>query len=159
MKQVCQVIANGGKRIFDKQSKVPYVVNKRQWISYDDVDSVELKVCDTRWQLPCCLQIVLKLALNLLLHVCWEGGTETLCKTYWEIFCVLLGPHKKSIMPRKWHNQSLLWQVICNKIQTASQHSYRWRESHTALFLKGVNMPFCISSVCFTQSQLGYFCK
>lgn len=41
--EVCQVIANGGKRIFDKQSKVPYVVNKRQWISYDDVDSVELK--------------------------------------------------------------------------------------------------------------------
>ncbi|KAL1434592.1 hypothetical protein MTO96_011678 [Rhipicephalus appendiculatus] len=40
---VCQVIAEGGKRIFDKQSKVPYVVNKKHWISYDDIDSVEHK--------------------------------------------------------------------------------------------------------------------
>ncbi|KAL1434591.1 hypothetical protein MTO96_011678 [Rhipicephalus appendiculatus] len=41
--EVCQVIAEGGKRIFDKQSKVPYVVNKKHWISYDDIDSVEHK--------------------------------------------------------------------------------------------------------------------
>ncbi|KAL3180365.1 hypothetical protein MRX96_008931 [Rhipicephalus microplus] len=44
--EVCQVIADGGKRIFDKQSKVPYVVNKKHWISYDDINSVELKA---RW--------------------------------------------------------------------------------------------------------------
>ncbi|KAK8769481.1 hypothetical protein V5799_014055 [Amblyomma americanum] len=43
---VCKVISNGGKRIFDKQSKVPYVIDKKNWISYDDVSSVELKA---RW--------------------------------------------------------------------------------------------------------------
>uniref|UniRef100_G3MSZ2 GH18 domain-containing protein n=1 Tax=Amblyomma maculatum TaxID=34609 RepID=G3MSZ2_AMBMU len=44
--EVCKVISNGGKRIFDKQSKVPYVIDKNNWISYDDVTSVELKA---RW--------------------------------------------------------------------------------------------------------------
>lgn len=40
---VCQFLANGGKRVFDKQCKVPYAFNKKLWISYDDVESLELK--------------------------------------------------------------------------------------------------------------------
>lgn len=40
---VCQFLANGGKRVFDKQCKVPYAFDKKLWISYDDVESVEAK--------------------------------------------------------------------------------------------------------------------
>uniref|UniRef100_V5IDF6 Putative catalytically inactive chitinase-like lectins n=1 Tax=Ixodes ricinus TaxID=34613 RepID=V5IDF6_IXORI len=32
-----------GSVFFDKQCKVPYAFNKKLWISYDDVESLELK--------------------------------------------------------------------------------------------------------------------
>ena len=42
--QVCDIIANGGKRYWNDEQKVPYVVKDKQWIGYDDEASLKEKV-------------------------------------------------------------------------------------------------------------------
>ncbi|CAN7950975.1 unnamed protein product, partial [Ixodes pacificus] len=42
--QVCEVLRGGGTRHFDDESMVPYATNDRTWISYDDQESVAIKV-------------------------------------------------------------------------------------------------------------------
>jgi len=34
----------GGVRVFDNKAKVPYVYYKDQWVSYDDEESLTIKV-------------------------------------------------------------------------------------------------------------------
>ena len=41
---VCKFLAAGATRHFDLQSRVPYAYLQRNWISYDDEDSLEEKV-------------------------------------------------------------------------------------------------------------------
>lgn len=41
--QICEVVASGGKRTFDDQAKVPYVVKGNQWYGYDDAESIAAK--------------------------------------------------------------------------------------------------------------------
>ncbi|XP_064457940.1 chitinase-3-like protein 1 isoform X2 [Ornithodoros turicata] len=43
---VSQFIEKGAKRVFDKQSCVPYACDGKTWVSYDDLESIEAK---TRW--------------------------------------------------------------------------------------------------------------
>ncbi|XP_064457939.1 chitotriosidase-1-like isoform X1 [Ornithodoros turicata] len=44
--EVSQFIEKGAKRVFDKQSCVPYACDGKTWVSYDDLESIEAK---TRW--------------------------------------------------------------------------------------------------------------
>lgn len=46
---VCQFLNGGGVREFDTESRVPYAYHKRDWISYDDEQSLQEKVeqCST----------------------------------------------------------------------------------------------------------------
>ncbi len=38
------MLANGGKRIWDSQQDVPYIVHGDQWFTYDDEESFSIKV-------------------------------------------------------------------------------------------------------------------
>ncbi|XP_067133094.1 acidic mammalian chitinase-like [Centruroides vittatus] len=40
---VCEFLKNGGTRMFDDEAKVPYAFKNRDWISYDDYESVKIK--------------------------------------------------------------------------------------------------------------------
>ncbi|CAN8029115.1 unnamed protein product [Ixodes persulcatus] len=42
--KVCEFLRSGGTRHFDDESMVPYATNDRTWISYDDQESVAIKV-------------------------------------------------------------------------------------------------------------------
>ena len=42
--QICQFLKNGAVRVFANDSLVPYAYKSDEWISYDDVTSVTLKV-------------------------------------------------------------------------------------------------------------------
>lgn len=41
---VCQFLQQGGYRVFETESRVPYAYKDLEWVSYDDVDSVYYKV-------------------------------------------------------------------------------------------------------------------
>ncbi|CDW54995.1 Acidic mammalian chitinase [Trichuris trichiura] len=42
--EVCQKLSSGAKRVWDEESKTPYVVQGNQWFSYDDVESLTAKI-------------------------------------------------------------------------------------------------------------------
>ena len=42
--QICHNLANGWKRIWNDEQKVPYAYNGDQWVGYDDLESLEIKV-------------------------------------------------------------------------------------------------------------------
>ncbi|KAL3218177.1 hypothetical protein MRX96_031708 [Rhipicephalus microplus] len=41
--QVCALLNNGAQRLYDDESKVPYLHKEKLWVSYDDQKSVPLK--------------------------------------------------------------------------------------------------------------------
>ena len=44
--KVQELLAQGGRRVFDKAAGVPYAYSGRQWISYEDEESMDVK---TKW--------------------------------------------------------------------------------------------------------------
>ncbi|XP_071130020.1 chitinase-3-like protein 1 [Mytilus edulis] len=42
--EVCDMMKNGGKKYYINEQKVPYLVKDDQWVGYDDVDSLSIKV-------------------------------------------------------------------------------------------------------------------
>ncbi|KAG1655763.1 Chitotriosidase-1 [Nymphon striatum] len=40
---ICKFLKNGGHRVFDNSSKVPYAYGMKKWISFDDMESVTYK--------------------------------------------------------------------------------------------------------------------
>ncbi|KAG1680094.1 Acidic mammalian chitinase [Nymphon striatum] len=41
--EICKFLKNGGHRVFDNSSKVPYAYGMKKWISFDDMESVTYK--------------------------------------------------------------------------------------------------------------------
>uniref|UniRef100_A0A914CV68 GH18 domain-containing protein n=1 Tax=Acrobeloides nanus TaxID=290746 RepID=A0A914CV68_9BILA len=42
--QICDMLSKGATRKFDDEAKVPYLIYKDQWFSFDDVDSYKIKL-------------------------------------------------------------------------------------------------------------------
>lgn len=42
--QICELLKTGGTRHYLADQMVPYVVKGSQWIGYEDVDSIKIKV-------------------------------------------------------------------------------------------------------------------
>ena len=42
--EVCSNLKSGWIKVWDSESKVPYAYSGNQWVGYDDIDSLKLKV-------------------------------------------------------------------------------------------------------------------
>lgn len=42
--QVCENLANGWTRVWNDEQKVPYAYKGDQWVGYDDLESIQIKV-------------------------------------------------------------------------------------------------------------------
>ena len=43
--KVCRELQNGARRIWNQESRVPYIVKGDVWVGYDDTESIKEKVC------------------------------------------------------------------------------------------------------------------
>ncbi|VDK24270.1 unnamed protein product [Anisakis simplex] len=49
--EICEMLTKGAKRCWDAEGAVPYLVYENQWFTYDDVESIQRKVCFDSLQL------------------------------------------------------------------------------------------------------------
>ena len=42
--KVCRELQNGARRIWNQESRVPYIVKGDVWVGYDDTESIKEKV-------------------------------------------------------------------------------------------------------------------